>query len=88
MKQEYGTLDLESLRLRLKVGEHLRLRDAFVLRDMRVPPFDKGLVFEVDRAGYVTGVGLPGEVAAVDHSELLRSFESRAAGSYPETDAA
>lgn len=68
---------LESLWVRLKVGDRLRPRDAEVLRRLALPPFDRSTVYEVDCRGYVIAVGLPDETEAVDAGRLLAAFEAR-----------
>lgn len=68
---------LESLWVRLKVGDRLRPRDAEVLRRLALPPFDRSTVYEVDSRGYVIAVGLPGETEPVDADSLLATFEAR-----------
>lgn len=68
---------LESLWIRLKVGDRLRPRDAETLRRLALPPFERGAVYELDSRGYVIAVGLPGETEAVDAHRLLVAFESR-----------
>lgn len=74
---EVGARCLESLWIRLKVGDRLRPRDAETLRRLALPPFDRSMVYEVDCRGYVIAVGLPGETEAVDARRLLAAFEER-----------
>ncbi|MPZ10731.1 MAG: hypothetical protein GEU89_11050 [Kiloniellaceae bacterium] len=70
---------LESLWIRLKVGDRLRPRDAVALRRLGLPPFDRSsvYVYEVDFRGYVIAVGLPGERQRLDAAVLLAAFEAR-----------
>jgi len=68
---------LETLWVRLKVGDRLRPRDAEALRRLALPPFDRSAVYEVDCRGYVIAVGLPGEREPLDAARLLTTFEAR-----------
>ena len=81
---------LESLWVRLKVGDRLRPRDAETLRRLKLPPFDRSAVYQIDARGYVIAVGLPGETQAVEAGRLLTAFEARygvPAGCSPALDA-
>ena len=85
-----GPRCLESLWVRLKVGDRLRPRDAETLRRLALPPFDRSAVYQVDARGYVIAVGLPGETQAVEACRLLAAFEARygvPAGCGPALDA-
>ena len=68
---------LENLWVRLKVGDRLRPRDAEMLRRLKLPPFDRSMVYQVNARGYVIAVGLPGETQGVDSHRLLAAFEAR-----------
>jgi len=72
-----GPRCLESLWVRLKVGDRLRPRDAETLRRLALPPFDGSAVYQIDARGYVIAVGLPGEAQAVEAGRLLAVFEAR-----------
>lgn len=72
-----GPQCLESLWLRLKVSGRIRPRDALLLRQLTLPPFDASAIYQVDGRGYVVAVGLPGERQRIDAAALLHAFESR-----------
>jgi len=67
---------LESLWIRLMVGGRIRPRDAEMLRRLMLPPFERGVVYELNAQGYVIAVGMPGNVQPIDHAKLLAAFES------------
>lgn len=68
---------LESLWVRLHVEGRIRVCDAVFLRHLNVPPFDASCVFQVDAAGYVVTVGMPGATVPVSAPHVRQAFELR-----------
>ena len=68
---------IENLWLRLRAGDRVRPRDALLLRKLAIPPFENGLLFELDINGYVIGIGFPDDVKEIEAHELLAAFEAR-----------
>ena len=69
--------NMESLWVRLKTGDRIRLKDAQLLRRLAIQPFENCGIYELNACGYVVAVGFPDSSKRIDAATLLLGFESR-----------